>query len=50
MRPEVSYNARSFELRGWEFVGGYALQPQWADGHRTGIYSYPYLRRLATAG
>jgi len=47
VRPQVSYTPASFELRGWEFVGGYALQPQWADGHRTGIYSYQYLRRLA---
>jgi DUF971 family protein len=49
MRPQVSYTAESFELRGWEFVGGYALQPRWADGHRTGIYSYQYLKRLAAA-
>lgn len=46
-RPNVSYTAQSFELRGWELVGGYALQPRWGDGHRTGIYSYQYLRRLA---
>ncbi len=50
VRPTVSYAPSSFELRGWELVGGYALQPAWADGHRTGIYSFRYLRRLATAG
>lgn len=49
-RPNVSYTADSFVLRRWEVVGGYALQPTWADGHRTGIYSYQYLRRLAAAG
>ena len=49
VRPQVTYNADSFQLRRWEFVGGYALQPSWADGHRTGIYSYQYLRRLAEA-
>ena len=27
-------------------VGGYALQPLWADGHNTGIYSFEYLARL----
>jgi DUF971 family protein len=27
-------------------VGGYALQPVWADGHSSGIYSYEYLRAL----
>jgi DUF971 family protein len=23
------------------------LQPRWGDGHKTGIYSFQYLRRLA---
>ena len=50
MRPNVTYTASSFELRSWDLVGGYAVQPTWADGHSTGIYSYPYLRRLAGAG
>jgi DUF971 family protein len=49
-RPDVTYTADSFELRGWDWVGGYAVQLRWGDGHRTGIYSYPYLRRLAAAG
>jgi len=30
-------------------VGGYAIQPVWADGHNTGIYSFEYLRRVAAA-
>jgi len=47
LRPDVIYNAQSFELQGWEIVGGYAIQPRWGDGHRTGIYSFQYLRRLA---
>jgi DUF971 family protein len=46
MRPQVSYTDNSFELRGWKVVGGYALQPQWQDGHDTGLYSFNYLRRL----
>jgi len=46
-RPNVTYSENSFELRGFTLVGGYALQPQWADGHNTGIYSFQYLRRLA---
>jgi DUF971 family protein len=45
-RPDVSYTTLSFELAGWQFVGGYALQPRWADGHNTGLYSFQYLRRL----
>jgi len=47
MRPNVSYADNSFELTGFEIVGGYAIQPRWADGHSTGIYSFQYLRRLA---
>ena len=47
MRPNVSYSDNSFELVGFEIVGGYAIQPRWADGHSTGIYSFQYLRRLA---
>jgi DUF971 family protein len=47
MRPNVSYSDNSFDLAGFEVVGGYALQPRWADGHSTGIYSFQYLRRLA---
>jgi DUF971 family protein len=46
-RPNVTYSDDSFELKSFALVGGYALQPQWADGHNTGIYSFQYLRRLA---
>lgn len=28
-------------------VGRYALQFVWSDGHRTGIYPFEYLRRIA---
>lgn len=27
-------------------VGRYAVQPEWDDGHHTGIYTWPYLRAL----
>jgi DUF971 family protein len=47
MRPHASYSDNSFDLAGFEIVGGYAIQPRWADGHATGIYSFQYLRRLA---
>lgn len=46
-RPSVSYVPASFELRGFQIVGGYAVQPRWGDGHDSGIYSFAYLRRLA---
>jgi DUF971 family protein len=47
MRPSVSYSDNSFDLVGFEIIGGYAIQPRWADGHQTGIYSFQYLRRLS---
>ena len=49
MRPQVSYSESSFQLSGFEIVGGYAVQPRWGDGHSTGIYSFQYLRRLGAA-
>lgn len=47
IRPNVSFSDDSFDLAGFQIVGGYAIQPRWADGHTTGIYSFQYLRRLA---
>ncbi len=49
IRPDVNYRPESFDLQSWELVGGYALQPRWKDGHRSGIYPYQYLRRLGEA-
>jgi DUF971 family protein len=48
-RPRISYTGQSFQLTGFDLVGGYAVQPRWADGHSSGIYSFTYLRRLAQA-
>ena len=48
-RPNVSYSDKSFMLAGFQIVGGYAVQPRWADGHDTGLYSFTYLRRLSEA-
>lgn len=31
------------------YVGRYALQFVWSDGHSTGIYTFEYLRQLADA-
>ncbi len=33
-------------VTGWNPVGGYAIQFVFSDGHRTGIYSYDYLRQI----
>ena len=49
LRPEVSDTDASFQLYSIVVVGGYALQPRWRDGHNTGIYSFQYLRRLASS-
>jgi len=37
---------RNVEIRGVEPVGSYAVQPQFSDGHNTGIYSWDYLYEL----
>jgi DUF971 family protein len=33
-------------ITGWQVIGGYALLFSFSDGHRTGIYPYPYLKEL----
>ena len=35
-----------YRLVGAEPVGSYALGVSWGDGHRTGIYTWEYLRSL----
>jgi DUF971 family protein len=45
--PEHPLTSRSFELRSINRVGTYAIQPVWADGHNTGLYSFDYLQRIA---
>ena len=37
---------RNVEIRALEPVGSYAVQPQFSDGHNTGIYSWDYLYEL----
>lgn len=44
--PPQPLTSKSFELTRLTPVGGYALQPVWADGHNTGIFSFDYLRQL----
>ena len=31
---------------GWERVGNYAIRFDFSDGHRTGLYTFDYLRKL----
>lgn len=49
VRPQVTHTPRSFVLTGFQIIGSYALQPAWADGHGTGLYTFPFLRRVADA-
>jgi len=45
--PDQPLTPRSFQLMRIVNVGGYAIQPIWADGHATGMFSFDYLQRLA---
>ena len=45
--PTKAYSSVAFKLARIDYVGGYAIQPVWADGHNTGIYSFDYLRKVA---
>jgi DUF971 family protein len=47
--PERPLSAEAFRLVRMVNVGTYAVQPVWADGHATGIYSFDYLKRVADA-
>lgn len=47
--PEQPLTAKAFVLVKFMVVGGYAIQPVWADGHNTGLYSFEYLRKLDAA-
>ena len=40
---------KNVEIRALEPVGSYAVQPQFSDGHNTGIYSWDYLYELGEA-
>jgi len=45
--PEKTLSPVSFKLKRIASVGGYAIQPFWADGHASGLYPFDLLRRLA---
>jgi Uncharacterized protein conserved in bacteria len=47
--PARPLSEKAFQLVSLQRVGGYALQPRWADGHATGLYSFDYLERLSKA-
>ena len=45
-RSETPLSPESFQLLKCAIVGGYAIQPEWADRHSSGIYSFDYLRSI----
>src|SRR5216117_3149617 len=45
--PEKPLAPQAFQLRHIGSVGGYGIQPVWADGHSTGIFAFDYLKRVA---
>jgi DUF971 family protein len=36
-----------FKVASINQVGSYAISIAWKDGHSTGIYEYPFLKKLA---
>ena len=42
--------AKDILVLGVELVGRYALSFIWSDGHKTGIFAFPLLRRLGDNG
>ena len=45
-RGEVKLGPDSVQLKRCTIVGGYGVQPEWMDGHTSGIYSFSYLKSL----
>src|SRR5512140_2828592 len=46
LRVEQEPSPGSYTIRRFERVGRYAVSVIWGDGHSTGIYSWPILRKL----
>jgi DUF971 family protein len=45
--PDKPLPPSAFQLVRFSQVGGYAIQPVWADGHSSGLFAFDYLRRVA---
>ena len=46
IKGRLKLGPESIQLKRCTVVGGYGLQPEWMDGHASGIYSFSYLRSL----
>lgn len=33
-------------IQSWEIVGNYAIRPCFSDGHKTGLFSWDFLKKL----
>jgi len=47
--PDKPLTPDAFKLVRIASVGGYALQPLWADGHATGLFAFDYLKKVMAA-
>jgi DUF971 family protein len=45
-RGTMKLGPMSAQLKRCSVVGGYGIQPEWMDGHGSGIYSFSYLKSL----
>ena len=45
-KGDCELGPQSFQLKRCTVVGGYGIQPEWMDGHGSGIYTFSYLRTL----
>lgn len=45
--PDAPLSSQAFQIKRVEPVGGYGIQPVWADGHSSGIFSLDFLRRVS---
>ena len=48
--PDRPLTPLSIQAAAHRWVGSYALQIDWADGHSDGIYSFETLRRMGAGG
>ena len=46
LEPGKDKDFRGVRVTGWTPMGGYAIQFEFSDGHRTGIYSFSFLKEL----
>ena len=48
--PPPRYGPASFQLASVDRIGNYALQPNWADNHAYGIWTFERLRGFCSCG